>query len=128
MRSEQYRARFVEAAGLDEAGAARLDGVIKDMNADFAREAERAVRHLEGQSAAPRPRDFVDSMIPLLQAYQRADDRFQSLLPPAGRAAADDTGFDLATQIDPGSFESVLKIVDRLPRRRGPERPDRDQP
>src|SRR5262245_23976166 len=118
VRAAQFHARYVEAAGLDEAATAKLDEVIRDMNDDFAREAQRAVRRFDTPGATPRTRDFVDIMLVLGQAYQRADDRLQGLTSPAAREAADRTGFDLTTQVDPGAFEEAMKLVERLPRRR----------
>jgi hypothetical protein len=106
LRAAQYRAAFLEQAGLSREAQAALDDSIAGMNRELGRVAGEAARALEARSKLS-PRDMADIGARVLEVYRQADDRWKAGLDARARAALESTDFDLMTQIDLGVFEGL---------------------
>jgi hypothetical protein len=122
VRAAQYRAAFVQEAGLPPAGQAAMDQAIARMNQELGKMADRVAAQLESKSKLT-PRDMADLGARVLDIYRKADDDFKAGLDNRAWAALDRTDFDLLTQVDLGAFERLAERVSTMQLPRGPERP-----
>jgi hypothetical protein len=114
VRAAQFRAAFVEEAGLSPEKEQSLGQTIDRMNREFAAAADEIADALQAKGQRVRPREMADIGAKLLDIYRRADDSFTATLDATGRAALDRTQFDVLTQVDFGSFRRLAETMESL--------------
>jgi len=122
LRASQFMDAFLEQARLNADEKARLDDAIKQMNVEFAAEADKIAALVDARGDQLAPRDMADIGVQMLQVYQRADDKLRQVLTSDQLAAARKTEFDLLTQVDVGSFRKLGEVADRVGRLPGTRR------
>jgi hypothetical protein len=80
------------------------------MNAELTKVADEVANQLRGRPKLA-PRDMADIGARVLDVYRQADDRFKQTLDQRGKAALQNTDFDLLTQVDLGAFERLAEQV-----------------
>jgi hypothetical protein len=114
LRAAQFRAAFFEEARLTPERQTAVQQVIDHMNTDFGKEADEIAETLRKKGQKVRPRDMADIGARLLDVYRRSDDALNATLDENGRAARDQTEFDVLTQVDLGAFRRLGATMEAL--------------